>query len=321
MRRLIPLLPLFTLVLSAVTCCAGFSGFSFGDETPQAARENDDLSTANAKRALGKSIAGSRQFPWYSADTDDAVFVPFPKEWEYKERSVRDRSSFWNFFSSFWNFFAQMGYWTMFVIGLIVIAFILVLAWYVFYRNKDIFRRLWKKEEFKERKRRLETLPEEARDMFDDLLGAAKRAMETGDYRTALIYYFSHQLVWLDLHGLIRMHKGKTNHEYARELVVWPEYRRVVWPEYRQRQATEVLGYYEQSMSLFESVYYGDHPITRLRFLGLWEDRQKFSLAVREEKRLRDESQQRNLRSTSVTSHRDSFTMTVDLPEMRLDAE
>ena len=198
-----------------------------------------------------------------------------------------------------------MGYWTLFGIGLIVIALILVLAWYVLYRNKGLFQRLWKKEEYKERKRRIETLPEEARNMFDDLLGAAKRAMESGEYRAALIYYFSHQLVWLDMHGLIRMHKGKTNHEYAREM----------------KQATEVLGYYEASMSLFESVYYGNHPISRLQFLGVWENRHEFSRSVREEKRQRDESQQHRPHSTGATVHRDNLTLTVDLPEMRPNAE
>jgi hypothetical protein len=251
---------------------------------------------------LSRSTLGAKQFPWYSAETDGAAFVPFPKEREPKERKPRDpivREP-----SSIWSFFAQMGYWTLFGIGLIVIAIILVLAWYVLYRNQDLFRRLWKKEEYKERKRRIETLPEEARDMFDDLLGAAKRAMDSGDYRVALIYYFSHQLVWLDMHGLVRMHKGKTNHEYAREL----------------KPATEVLDYYEQSMSLFESVYYGNHSISRLQFLGLWEDRHEFSRSVREEKQRREESQQHRRYSASVIAHRDSLTLTVDLPEMRPDA-
>ena len=231
------------------------------------------------------------------------AFVPFPKEREYKERSQRETGSFWNFFT-------QMSYWTLFGIGILVLAFILLLAWYVLYRNVDIFRKLWKKEEYAERKRRIETLPEEARDMFDDLLGAARRAMETGDYRAALIFYFSYQLVLLDMHGLIRMHKGKTNHEYAREL-------RIVWSEYRQ--ATKVLRYYEEAMVLFESVYYGDHSISRLQFLGLWEERQSFSQAVREEKQHRDEGQHNRSSGSRATAHRDSLTLTVDLPEMRPD--
>ena len=265
---------------------------------------NDEKSVSDAKRSLGPSTFGSNGFPWYSPETDDADFVPFPKEREYKERPQRDTGSFW-------DFFAKMGYWTLFGVGILVLAFILLLAWYVLYRNKDLFRKLWKKEEYAERKRRIETLPEEARDMFDDLIGAARRAMEAGDYRAAMIYYFSHQLVWLDMHGLIRMHKGKTNHEYAREL-------RIVWPEYR-RQTTGALRYYEDAMVLFESVYYGDHSISRLQFLGLWEDRQKFSLAVREEKQRREENQQSRPFGPGATAHRDSLTLTVDLPEMRPD--
>ncbi|MCL2118770.1 MAG: hypothetical protein FWH27_10130 [Planctomycetaceae bacterium] len=256
---------------------------------------DDDRTVTDAKRGLSRSTAGSKQFPWYSAETDDAAFVPFPREREPKEHKPPRETG------AFWSFFAQMSYWTLFGIGLIVVAVILVLAWYVIYRNSDIFRKLWKKEEYQERKRRIETLPEEARDMFDDLIGAAKRAFEAGEYRTALIYYFSHQLVWLDTHELIRMHRGKTNHEYAREM----------------KQAVEVPGYYEESMSLFESVYYGDHPITRSQFLGIWEDRQKFSLAVQEEKRRRDEIKQQRPYGTNIAAHRDSLMLTVDLPEVR----
>ena len=229
------------------------------------AAQNDDNSIPNAKRGLSQSTAGMKQFPWYSSETDDAAFVPFPKEREDKVRTPRE-------WGAFWIFFAQMSYWTLFGIGILVLTFILLMVWYVLYRHSDIFRKLWKKEEYAERKRRIETLPEEARDMFDDLLGAARRAMESGDYRAALIFYFCHQLVWLDMHGLIRMHRSKTNHEYAREL----------------RTVSKVLRYYEDAMVLFESVYYGDHSVSRLQFLGLWEDRQNFSLAVREEKQRRD---------------------------------
>ena len=253
---------------------------------------DDAQSVTNAKRSLSQSTIGTKQFPWYSEETDDAAFVPFPKERESASPCEK---------GSFGSTLAQISYWMMFGIGLIVLVIILVLAWYVIYRNSDLFRKLWKKEEYKEHKRRIETLPEEARDVFDDLVGAARRAFEAGEYRTALIYYFSYQLVWIDTHELIRMYKGKTNHEYAREL----------------KLATEVLGYYEESMSLFESVYYGNHPITRLRFLGIWEDRQKFSLAVKMEKQRRDEIKQRRSYSSSLAAHRDNLMLTVDLLESR----
>jgi len=266
----------------------------------QANTNTDQKAVNDTRRELGQSTMGSKQFPWYSNEMDDAAFVPFPKERKEKEKpekELKKRES--REPSSFWTFFAKMSYTTIFVIGLIVILLILALAWFVLFRNRDLFRKLWKKEEYQERQRRIETLPEEARDMFDDLIGAARRAFEAGQYRNALIYYFSHQLVWLDMHQLIRMHKGKTNHEYAREL----------------KNATEVLSYYEKSMMLFESVYYGDHQITRLLFLDIWERRNEFSQAVREEKQRRDEAKLQRLHGSSIASHQSSLTLKLEMPD------
>lgn len=293
---------LVAILLSA--CVMRKSDTLFARENTRSHVDADVKSVGDAKRSLERSTLGSQQYPWYSVETDGAAFVPFPKEREqkppreHKPREPREPGTFW-------NFFAGMSYSALFVIGLLAILVILVLAWFVLFRNRDLFRKLWKKEEYKERIRRIETLPEEARDMFDDLIGAATRAFEAGQYRNALIYYFSHQLVWLDLHQLIRMHKGKTNHEYAREL----------------RQATELLTYYEKSMSLFESVYYGDHPITRMLFLGIWEHRHAFSRAVNEEKQRRDEVKQQRRFGTGFASHRDSLSLTVNMPETRRPEE
>ena len=282
----------FFLVLWLFSACMIWGAIPlFAQETPSSRVTADETSVGDAKQALGKSPIGFRQYPWYSDETDSADFVPFPKE-----PNRNPTPAGWG---DFGLLLAKMGYWAVLGIAILVIAFLLVLAWYLIYRNQDLFHRLWKKDEHKERQRRIETLPEEARDVFDDLIGAAKRAFESGQYRLALIFYFSHQLVWLDMHQLIRMHKGKTNHEYAREL----------------KQAVEVLAHYEKSMSLFEAVYYGDHPITRLQFLALWEYRNDFSQAVKSEKQRRDEGKLNRAYGSSLAAQRGNLTLTVDMPD------
>ncbi|MDR1492002.1 MAG: DUF4129 domain-containing protein [Planctomycetaceae bacterium] len=284
--------------LAVVSSSAAIVVFLLIGVVPIPAAEPDAKSVEDAKRALGKSTTLSRQFPWYSSEQDDSQFLPFPKEKPKKDVS-RESREWGRGWIAFFKFLGSLEYGTLTIIIIVVLAVVLLLAWYIVHRNRDLFKKLWRKEEYQERRRRIETLPEEARDMFDDLIGAAQRAFEEGKYRNALIYYFSHQLVWLDMHQLIRMHKGKTNHEYAREL----------------KTAKDAAAYYENAMALFESVYYGDHPITRLMFLGVWEHRREFSAAVKAEKQRRDEKKQQETLSVAAAPYRGNLTLKLDMPD------
>ncbi|MCF0234150.1 MAG: DUF4129 domain-containing protein, partial [Thermoguttaceae bacterium] len=108
--------------------------------------------------------------------------------------------------------------------------------------------------EKKNRERRLETLAPESRERFDDLAEAARAAFEAGDYRAAIIYYFSWFLVEADKRRLLLMEKGKTNREYFYELSSYPEVRDAYW----------------EIMDAFERAYFGDQPISREQFAKVW---------------------------------------------------
>jgi len=241
------------------------------------------LSDENAIRA-GKESLGQgtleKQFPWYSPTTDDACFVPFPKEREPWAETPEMNLSFL-------ALLIRIGLFILVTLILIPIIYFLVLAIMKLYGYEWNTRR---KQEAKERQRRIETLPEEARDVYDDLLGAAEKAFQAGDYHRALIYYFSYQLVFLDQSGLIRMQRGKTNHEYLRELF----------------RTTDVKPFYERTMHLFETVYYGEHEMIPDRFLVVWNERNLMQNAVLEEVRRResvtqapDTSRQNALKNTN----------------------
>lgn len=101
---------------------------------------------------------------------------------------------------------------------------------------------------------RIEALPELPSGGIEDLLGEARRCYEQGDYRAAMIYLFSHQLVRLDKRQIIHLARGKTNQQYLREVG-------------RRSPLGELL---EQTVTVFEEVYFGHHTINRARFQSCW---------------------------------------------------
>jgi hypothetical protein len=101
---------------------------------------------------------------------------------------------------------------------------------------------------------RVENLPFQLKRPAGDFLSEARRLYEAGQFSDAVIYLFSHQLVELDKHHLIRLSKGKTNRQYLREL--------------RHRPA--LRGMLETTMIAFEDVFFGHHALDRERFEACW---------------------------------------------------
>lgn len=115
---------------------------------------------------------------------------------------------------------------------------------------------------------RIEQLPFKVdRHNRSDLLAEAKRLYAEGNYRQAIIYLFSFQLLLLDRHHLIRLAKGKTNRQYLREMRGF-------------RRVAELL---EGVMVPFEDVFFGDHELDRLRFEGCWNALPEFQQLVERE--------------------------------------
>lgn len=102
---------------------------------------------------------------------------------------------------------------------------------------------------------RIEQLPAEVRQQGSDLRGEAERQMHAGNFQHAIICLFGHQLLQLDRQHLLRLTRGKTNHQYVRETSSHP-------------QACEVL---RETVATFEASYFGRHPISLQRFQFLWD--------------------------------------------------
>ena len=114
--------------------------------------------------------------------------------------------------------------------------------------------------------RRTEALPAPVARSRSDLLAEARRNYDEGRYNEAIIYLFSHELVELDKHRLVRMIKGKTNREYLAELAA----------------RLALRGLLEQTMVVFEDVFFGNYTIDRTRFESCWSRLDEFDALAAE---------------------------------------
>lgn len=98
-----------------------------------------------------------------------------------------------------------------------------------------------------------------------DFRQQAHTSYQSGDFRGALIFLFSHVLVTLDQAKLVRLKKGKTNRQYLRELSPSPP----------------LVGYYGDVMVPFEQTFFGDYPITKDAFEKCWRGLDDFQSTVK----------------------------------------
>ena len=97
-----------------------------------------------------------------------------------------------------------------------------------------------------------------------DFRHQAEMAYQAGDFRTALVFLFSHVLVTLDQAKLVRLKKGKTNRQYLREL----------------SPNLPLVRYYGDVMVPFEQTFFGDYPITKEVFESCWRGLDDFQHSV-----------------------------------------
>ena len=222
----------------------------------------------------GQSVEAGRKaldrwvwdYPWYDSQTDGVrrarVSQPWYVRWEWLVDAMRD------FFERLEGLFSFRGggtgstswSWGRWVVLTILVALLILLAYLAI--------RIWRaraqgssgaaaKAEASdkiEEKRRVEALPAGVGRKRGDLLDAARECYQQGQYREAIVYLFSYQLVRLDKNQLIRLAKGKTNRQYLRELGRRLTLRRLL----------------EQTMVAFEEVFFGNYAIDRARFESVW---------------------------------------------------
>ena len=87
----------------------------------------------------------------------------------------------------------------------------------------------------------LSALPTAIEQEPETLLDSADADAAAGDYRSAMIKLYSHELIELDAASLVRLDKSKTNRRYVREL----------------SGKAELQQYLQMTVAAFERVYFG----------------------------------------------------------------
>ncbi len=143
------------------------------------------------------------------------------------------------------------------VLGVVVVALLGLIIWAIINREKT------KKDPGVSSdatvvtdEQRVEELPFQLDADYKDLLGRARDCYQDGDYDQAIIYLFSYELIQLDKASLIKLTRGKTNHQYLYE--VQPN------ENLKSRLAATILA--------FEDVFFGNKELSRQRFEQCWQE-------------------------------------------------
>jgi len=221
-------------------------------QLPAALADPDESVTAG-REALDQYWSG---YPWYDSATDGVRRVDIPDPWDWSW--LPDWNWLWGSGGYRWSWFDTLlrcAAWLAIVLLLAAVAYLL----YRFYRSRQGQFGFWSfdgddEEDDGSDADRIEALPFAIDSGRLDLLGEARRHYQQGNYRQAIIYLFSYQLVQLDRQQIIRLTKGKTNRQYMREVGRRTSLRRLV----------------EQTMVAFEDVFFGNHALERPRFESCW---------------------------------------------------
>jgi len=220
------------LSLTVATCMAAES------PAPEAAIEQ------------GREALLENSYPWYDAETG-VLKPPAPS---------RDPMFDLAWLAAVFRFLG----WSALVLLLVAIAVMLVTAFLRREVRRAAVGATDKSKTMVLSSERIEALPVDAQTAITDLLAAARQSYQRGDLARAIVLLFSHQLVELDRHQLLRLTKGKTNRQYLREVR-------------RQGSAAGALvPLVERTMLLFEQAFFGNYPPSPEQFQSCWSRVEEF---------------------------------------------
>ncbi len=214
-----------------------------------AATDNEEA-VEQAGDVLGRGFI-ARTHPFYDSRTDDVRLIapPQPSNWSF-------------------SFDPRIIAWLMLAVTVIVLVLILI-----FFLRRLRNARAGAAGEVATASGlsdvdRIEALPFRVQAGLGDLLSQAAELYRQGRFAEAIVLLFSYLLVEMDKHQVIRLAKGKTNRQYLRE----------IGPRRRLRDLVE------RTMTAFEAVFFGHHPLGRDGFEACWSQVAEFQRLVEGER-------------------------------------
>lgn len=199
-----------------------------------------------AVEAGRQALSSRRNYPWYDRQKDATRPLRLGKQVAPRAPRTTPRTG---------NTSAPAGLFggILQVIGLLLLTALLaavaaLVAW-AFLRNEQSETHGARVVETSRDVDRVEDLPFQVKRPSGDFLAEARRLYEAGCYSEAVLYLYSHMLVQLDRHHIIRLAKGKTNRQYLRETRLRPI----------------LAGILETTMVAFEDVFFGHHTLDKQR--------------------------------------------------------
>ncbi len=206
-------------------------------------------------------------FPWLNPETNSPVFVDpasVGTDGSAARKIVTLRAPSAPSSPMNWNFNWQgVDNWIAAILLLLVsVAAIVLLIWIA--SKTEVGKGELPELEFARKQELIRSLPFQLDVDIGDCRQLAERSYRQGDYRRAMIYLFSHALIYLDQHDLLRLRRGKTNRQYLREL----------------SRFQMVANYLQTLVVPFEAVFFGNKDLSREQFEMVWQGLTSFEQQV-----------------------------------------
>ena len=207
-------------------------------------------------------------YPWLDPQTNSPVFVEpetIATDSSAARKIVPLRAAPTPSVRRNWNFnWLGLDNWLAAILLALVVGLILVLLIWIVSKTEIGKNNQLPELDYARNRESIRSLPFQLDVEIGDCRQLAERAYQQGDYRKAMIYLFSHTLIYLDERELLRLRRGKTNRQYLREV----------------SQFQTVAAYLNALIGPFESVFFGKKDLTREHFEMVWNGLNSFELQV-----------------------------------------
>jgi hypothetical protein len=218
--------------------------------------------------SCGVAFGQHESYPWLNSQSSSPIFVEPDKVATDASaarkivpvRTASPQRARWN-----WNLsWLRLDNWLAAILLALVVGAVLILLIWIASKTEIGKNNQLPELDFARNRELIRSLPFQLDVEIGDCRQLAERAYQEGDYRKAMIYLFSHALIYLDQRDLLRLRRGKTNRQYLREV----------------SRFQSVAAYVNTLIVPFEAVFFGNKELSREQFELVWSGLNSFEQQV-----------------------------------------